>query len=92
MAGLIPFLEKASRPIHIKEIANSTVAIDTYCWLHRGTIGCADKLMRGEETDFYVQYCIKQLQALIAYNVKPILVFDGRHLPAKREVEEERRK
>ena len=51
ITGLIPFLEKASSKINVQEISGSTVAIDTYCWLHRGAFACAEKLIRGESTD-----------------------------------------
>lgn len=91
ITGLIPFLEKASARVHLKDISGSTVAVDTYCWLHKGVFSCADKLVRGEDTDLYVQYCLKYVQMLLSYNVKPILVFDGQHLPAKALTEQRRR-
>ncbi|XP_067624634.1 exonuclease 1 [Eurosta solidaginis] len=89
--GLIPFLEKASSKVHLKEIRGSTVAVDTYCWLHKGAFGCAEKLARGEDTDQYVQYCMRYVELLLSYDIKPILVFDGRHLPAKELTERRRR-
>lgn len=49
--GLIPFLEKSSRVVNISQYSGCTVAIDTYCWLHKGAFSCADKLARGEKTD-----------------------------------------
>lgn len=39
----------------------------------------------------YVKYCMKLVHMLLAANIKPILVFDGRHLPAKAETESKRR-
>lgn len=52
ITGLIPFLlDKASSEIRISKIRGQTVAIDTYCWLHKGAFACADKLARGEITD-----------------------------------------
>ncbi|XP_026279391.1 exonuclease 1 [Frankliniella occidentalis] len=93
ITGLLPFLEKSkvSRPINIKELKGCTVAADAYCWLHKGAFACADKLARGEETDMYVQYCMKYVNMLLANEIKPILVFDGRHLPAKAQTEKKRR-
>lgn len=36
ITGLLPFLEKASEKINVKQLANKTVAIDSYCWwVHR---------------------------------------------------------
>ncbi|XP_050351965.1 exonuclease 1 isoform X2 [Nymphalis io] len=91
ITGLIPFLEKASRKTNISEFSGSTVAIDTYCWLHKGAFACAEKLVRGEDTDVYVKYCLKYVTMLLSKNIKPILVFDGRHLPAKAMTESKRR-
>lgn len=51
ITGLIPFLEKASRRANVGEFGGCTVVVDTYCWLHKGAFACADKLVRGEETD-----------------------------------------
>lgn len=39
----------------------------------------------------YVIYCMKYVNMLLALNIKPILVFDGRHLPAKSQTEKKRR-
>lgn len=59
ITGLIPFLEKASRKANISEFSGCSVAIDSYCWLHKGAFACADKLVRGENTDMYV-YLLNQ--------------------------------
>ncbi|XP_001356897.2 exonuclease 1 [Drosophila pseudoobscura] len=91
ITGLIPFLERASSKLQLKDIRGSTVAVDTYCWLHKGVFSCAEKLARGEDCDQYVQYCLKYIQMLLSYDIKPILVFDGQHLPAKALTEKRRR-
>jgi len=49
--GLIPFLKNASHQANIKDFKGCTVAIDSYCWLHRGAFACAEKLALGEKTD-----------------------------------------
>ncbi|CAG9793707.1 unnamed protein product [Diatraea saccharalis] len=91
ITGLIPFLEKASRRANVGEFSGCTVAIDSYCWLHKGAFACADKLVRGEQTDVHIKYCLKYVAMLLSKNIKPILVFDGRHLPAKALTESKRR-
>lgn len=48
ITGLIPFLQKSSKPVHISQFSGCTVAIDSYCWLHKGAFSCADKLARGD--------------------------------------------
>ncbi|KFO92092.1 Exonuclease 1, partial [Buceros rhinoceros silvestris] len=67
------------------------VAVDTYCWLHKGAYACAEKLARGEPTDLYVAFCMKLVDMLLSFGIKPILVFDGCTLPSKKEVEKARR-
>uniref|UniRef100_H3BBZ0 Exonuclease 1 n=1 Tax=Latimeria chalumnae TaxID=7897 RepID=H3BBZ0_LATCH len=89
--GLLQFLKEASEPIHIRKYKGQTVAVDTYCWLHKGAFSCADKLVRGEPTDQYVAYCMKFVDMLLANGVKPILVFDGCTLPSKMKVEKARK-
>ncbi|XP_006761406.1 PREDICTED: exonuclease 1 [Myotis davidii] len=49
--GLLQFLKDASEPIHVRKYKGQVVAVDTYCWLHKGAIACAEKLAKGEPTD-----------------------------------------
>ncbi|XP_077291211.1 exonuclease tos [Arctopsyche grandis] len=91
VTGLLGFAGAASRPASASQLAGETAAIDAYCWLHRGAFSCADKLARGEHTDQHIRYCMKYVYMLLSHNIKPILVFDGRHLPAKLLTEEKRR-
>lgn len=39
----------------------------------------------------YVTYCMKFVDMLLSFGVKPILVFDGCNLPSKQEVDKARR-
>ncbi|KAJ7342091.1 hypothetical protein JRQ81_008831 [Phrynocephalus forsythii] len=89
--GLLQFIKEAAEPAHVKKYKGQAVAVDTYCWLHKGAYACAEKLAKGEPTDQYVAYCMKLVNMLLSFGVKPILVFDGCTLPSKREVEKARR-
>ncbi|KAL2083500.1 hypothetical protein ACEWY4_021273 [Coilia grayii] len=89
--GLLQFIKDASEPVHVKKYKGQTVAVDTYCWLHKGAFSCAEKLAKGEPTDQYVTYCMKFVDMLLSFGVKPVLVFDGCNLPSKQEVEKARR-
>ncbi|KAL2770632.1 exonuclease 1 isoform b [Daubentonia madagascariensis] len=89
--GLLQFIKEASEPIHVRKYKGQVVAVDTYCWLHKGAIACAEKLAKGEPTDRYVGFCMKFLNMLLSHGIKPILVFDGCTLPSKKEVEKSRR-
>lgn len=89
--GLLQFIKEASEPIHVKKYKGQVVAVDTYCWLHKGAISCAEKLAKGEPTDRYVGFCMKFVNMLLSHGIKPILIFDGCTLPSKKEVEKTRR-
>ncbi|XP_064173419.1 exonuclease 1 [Anguilla rostrata] len=89
--GLLQFIKDASEPISVRKYKGQTVAVDTYCWLHKGAFSCAEKLAKGEPTDQYVMYCMKFVDMLLTFGVKPILVFDGCNLPSKKEVDTARR-
>jgi exonuclease-1 len=91
ITGLLPFLKKSSRPAHVRELSHATVAIDVYCWLHKGAFSCADRLGQNLPTNGYVLYVMKYVNLLLFHNVKPILVFDGRNLPSKAGTEKKRR-
>lgn len=49
--GLLQFIKDAAEPINVKKYRGQTVAVDTYCWLHKGAFSCAEKLAKGEPTD-----------------------------------------
>ena len=51
ITGLLPFLKKIHVPVNVSKFAGCTVAIDAYCWLHKGAFSCAEKLALGEKTD-----------------------------------------
>ncbi|NXP26783.1 EXO1 Exonuclease, partial [Scytalopus superciliaris] len=89
--GLLQFIKEAAEPSHVKQYKGLAVAVDTYCWLHKGAYACAEKLARGEPTDLYVAFCMKLVDMLLSFGIKPILVFDGCTLPSKKEVEKARR-
>ncbi|XP_027743104.1 exonuclease 1 isoform X3 [Empidonax traillii] len=89
--GLLQFIKEAAEPSHVKKYKGLAVAVDTYCWLHKGAYACAEKLARGEPTDLYVAFCMKLVEMLLSFGIKPILVFDGCTLPSKKEVEKARR-
>ncbi|XP_005146067.2 exonuclease 1 [Melopsittacus undulatus] len=89
--GLLQFIKEAAEPTHVKKYKGQAVAVDTYCWLHKGAYACAEKLVRGEPTDVYVAFCMKLVDMLLSFGIIPILVFDGCTLPSKKEVEKARR-
>jgi exonuclease-1 len=52
--GLLPALQSITRPVHLSDLSNSTVAVDAYVWLHRGAYACSLELCQGIPTDKFV--------------------------------------
>uniref|UniRef100_A0A8C4QZW6 Exonuclease 1 n=1 Tax=Eptatretus burgeri TaxID=7764 RepID=A0A8C4QZW6_EPTBU len=49
--GLLQFLKDATDQVNIKKYKGHTVAVDTYCWIHKGAFSCSDELAKGKNTD-----------------------------------------
>ncbi|CAL0306483.1 unnamed protein product [Lupinus luteus] len=77
-------------PIHIKDLNGSSVAIDTYSWLHKGALSCSTNLCKGIPTTRHIEYCMHRVNLLRHFGVKPVLVFDGGLLPMKGDQENKR--
>lgn len=45
VTGLIKFVEAATKPGRIEQLRGCTVAIDSYCLLHKGSYSCSDKMV-----------------------------------------------
>ena len=88
---ILPSLRGSTREVHVSKYAHETLAIDGYAWLHRGVHACATELGRGLPTDRHIEWCMGRVALLLHYKVKPLLVFDGGALPAKKAEETSRR-
>ena len=49
--GLLPVLKSITRPLHVSAFRGQRVAVDAYCWLHRGAYTCSRELCEGIPTD-----------------------------------------
>eukprot|EP00048_Salpingoeca_helianthica_P020639 m.7625 g.7625 ORF g.7625 m.7625 type:complete len:803 (+) comp5069_c0_seq1:158-2566(+) len=90
ITGLLQALQPIATDLNIAALANKAVAIDAYCWLHRGAYACAMELAQNIKTDVFVNYCMKRAAMMIHHKVRPVFVFDGDYLPAKKGTEGER--
>jgi hypothetical protein len=88
--GLLTLLSSASENVSLKDFAGKIVAIDMYCWLHKGAIACAKELALGMPTTKHITYCIRFLHYLLSCDITPIVVFDGDVHPMKLGEEKER--
>lgn len=75
--GLLQFIKEAAEPTHVKKYKGQIVAVDTYCWLHKGAYACAEKLAKGEATDQYVQNYLTDRVGKIVTDVVgvPVTIF-----------------
>lgn len=89
--GLLEHLRSITEKKHLSEYKGKRAAVDAHCWLHRAKFSCITELMNGIDTDKFVAYFMDMINLLIAHEIKPLIVFDGRQLPAKCEKNEERK-
>lgn len=52
--GLLPSLQSIMNNIHISELSNKKIAIDIYCWLHKGIYSCSLELSQNIPTYKYI--------------------------------------
>ncbi|KAG7661529.1 EXO1 [[Candida] subhashii] len=91
VTGLLPALKEIQEPGTLERYRGKTLAIDTYGWLHRGLISCAQELCSGQPTRKYITSIINKVQMLRHFGVEPYFVFDGASLPTKEQTALERR-
>jgi len=88
--GLLPYLKPIQKDKNISQYRNMTVAIDSYCWLHKAIYSCALDIANNVQTDKYVIYCLRKIELLLSYNIRPVVIFDGGPLPSKQKTETDR--
>ncbi|KAI7824654.1 exonuclease [Gamsiella multidivaricata] len=88
--GLLPLLKSIEKPVHLKDYAGQTLAVDGYVWLHKGAFSCAQELCLGQPTQKYITYFMRKIDMFKFFGVKPYVVFDGGYLPSKAATEQER--
>lgn len=92
--GLLPLLHGITHDVNLNDgnFEGFVAVVDAYCWIHRACYSCGHELFMGHTTDQFVYYCINRAETLINAGIKPILVFDGQNLPAKKLTEMKRQK
>lgn len=90
VTGLLQTFKEIQKPTLLSEFKGKTLAVDTYGWLHRGLISCAQDLCTNSPTRSYVTSVIKKVDMLRHFGVEPFMVFDGAPLPTKEGTEKER--
>ncbi|KAG1119460.1 hypothetical protein G6F42_012970 [Rhizopus arrhizus] len=91
ISGLLPALRPIERSVDLRQYAGKTVAIDGHCILDLWAIDTLKKFALYAYSDPYVTYFMKFMDLFKLYNVTPIVVFDGLHLPLNQGTNDERR-
>lgn len=95
ISNLFKFLDKCVHPANIADFGGKTIAIDMPCWIHRAAIADAQNIVlctNVEKTHKTIcDYVEKRLQLIMHKGIKPIAVFDGAKLMAKKKTNDKRR-
>ena len=82
--ALLPSLKSIVRTVHVGEAyGGKRVAVDSYCWLHRGAYSCSAELVEGVPTDKFIASFVKRAALLRRCGVEAVYVFDGGRMPGK---------
>lgn len=90
--GLLPSIKSIQKQWNIKELKGKTIAIDSYCWLHKASYSIGLPLLKYRGLDRMVSYWVKRIEMMKNLDITPIFVFDGAQLPMKKGVEVSRSK
>lgn len=90
VTGLLQQLKEIQQKTTLSEYKGKTLAVDTYGWLHRGLISCAQDLCTDTPTRSYITSVMKKVDMLRYFGVEPYMVFDGSLLPTKEATNAER--
>ncbi|EGW32008.1 uncharacterized protein SPAPADRAFT_50611 [Spathaspora passalidarum NRRL Y-27907] len=90
VTGLLPHLKEIQTPGTLERYRGTTLAIDTYGWLHRSVVSCAQELCMDIPTRKYITSILNKIDMLKYFGVTPYFVFDGAPLPTKSETNLER--
>lgn len=91
VTGLLQTLKDIQKSRTLSDYRGKTLAVDTYGWLHRGLVSCAQELCQDVPTRKYINSVVKKIEMMRYFGVEPYLVFDGANLPTKAETAKERK-
>eukprot|EP01083_Nonionella_stella_P264596 897372_1 len=88
--NLLKELRPITKSVGLDHFRDQKCGVDASCWLHRASHSCALDLVSGRPTTKYLQFTLRCIRTLQYYNITPIIVFDGAHLPMKANEEHRR--
>lgn len=81
--GLLKALRSITNSVHLRDYKGQRAGVDAHCWLHRAAFSCSSEIAENIPTTKYVEYFMSLIQLLVIHGIIPVVVFDGRALPAK---------
>ncbi|GBG33330.1 Flap endonuclease 1 [Hondaea fermentalgiana] len=90
ISGLLRALKTVMERKHLQDLSGQSAAVDALGWLHRGTYCCSTEICVNADWSKCISYCMKRVEMLRHFGVKPIMVFDGDNLPMKKDTENAR--
>jgi 5'-3' exonuclease len=79
--------------VNLKKFRGQTCVVDIMSWLYRGAFSTVYTLQDGtskQNSLAFMAYPLKMLKLLIAFEIRPICIFDGRPHAGKIETEKKR--
>lgn len=89
--GLLKLMQPVTRKVNLSDFHGQAIGVDAMSWMHKGGFACAWELFMGIDTDKFIVYFLRQCAMLQYHDIKPIIVFDGARLPAKKSEEKDRK-
>eukprot|EP01084_Bolivina_argentea_P246447 412448_1 len=90
ITNLLKELKPITQSVSLRHFSGQICGVDASCWLHRAAFSCAVDLIVGKRTNKYLKFTLRCIETLLHYNITPIIVFDGAHLPMKAHEEHRR--
>ena len=90
--GLLQFLKEHMVSVNIKKYSGLSVAVDVSWWIHQGAYFADYSWDTEGVVQKIINYVTKRIRMLVELNIKPIIVFDGSSISAKKRILDERTK
>ena len=81
--GLLKVFSSVQTDKHLNDYKNQTIAVDTYCWIHKAIYLTAQALMTNSDPSSFIPIVLSYIESLLTYRIKPIMIFDGGKLLSK---------
>lgn len=81
--GLLKVFNSIQTDRHISHYQNQTVGVDTYCWIHKAIYFKAKSMLLTSDHSVFIPFVLSQIESLLQYKIKVVMIFDGGKLLSK---------